>query len=79
MSKTTAASVTGSQRVAAAERRPAASRRRVRPEDGRRHNLGLVLQNLYDSPGLSRADLSRRTGLTRVTISDLVTDLMGDG
>jgi predicted NBD/HSP70 family sugar kinase len=39
----------------------------------------LVLQNLYDTPGLSRADLARRTGLTRVTISDLVADLLADG
>jgi predicted NBD/HSP70 family sugar kinase len=55
------------------------SRRLVRPEDGRRHNVEFVLQTLYDSPGLSRADLARQTGLTRVTISDLVAQLLDDG
>jgi predicted NBD/HSP70 family sugar kinase len=62
-------------------RQPAAtarSRRLIRPEDGRRNNLALVLQTLYDTPGLSRADLARRTGLTRVTISELVAQLLDD-
>ncbi|MDR1212513.1 MAG: ROK family transcriptional regulator [Propionibacteriaceae bacterium] len=54
-------------------------RRLVRPIDGRRSNLGLVLETLYDEPGLSRADLARRTGLTRVTISDIVAQLLSDG
>lgn len=49
---------------------------RVRPEHARRHNRALVLQSLYRSAGLSRADLSREVGLTRVTISDLVADLI---
>ncbi len=50
----------------------------TRPEDGRRVNLALVLQSLLDEPHLSRADLARRTGLTRVTISDLVAQLMAE-
>ncbi|MDR1767714.1 MAG: ROK family transcriptional regulator [Propionibacteriaceae bacterium] len=56
-----------------------APRRRFRPQDGRQHNLALVTQALYDQPGLSRADLARLTGLTRVTISDLVAELLADG
>ncbi|MDR1077317.1 MAG: MarR family transcriptional regulator, partial [Propionibacteriaceae bacterium] len=56
-----------------------ADRRLVRPIDGRRSNLGLVLETLYDEPGLSRADLARSTGLTRVTISDIVAQLLADG
>ncbi|WP_082095969.1 ROK family transcriptional regulator [Demequina flava] len=49
---------------------------RVRPETARRHNRALVLQALYRAEGLSRADLAREVGLTRVTISDLVSDLI---
>lgn len=48
------------------------------PEHARGHNRSLVLQTLYRSGTLSRADLARATGLTRVTISDLVADLMGE-
>ncbi|WP_083966646.1 ROK family protein [Demequina globuliformis] len=49
---------------------------RVRPEHARRHNRALVLQALYRADGLSRADLAREVGLTRVTISDLVSDFI---
>jgi hypothetical protein len=49
------------------------------PEHARGHNRSLVLQTLYRSGELSRADLARATGLTRVTISDLVADLIGAG
>jgi len=61
-----------------------ASRRLLRPsakslpEHARGHNRSLVLQTLYRSGTLSRADLARSTGLTRVTISDLVADLMDE-
>ncbi len=64
--------------VPSAHRHPRSGRRTTRPEDGRRNNLSLVLQSLYDEPLLSRADLARRTGLTRVTISDLVAELISD-
>ena len=49
-------------------------RRKLRPEDARRSNLALVLQAIKGTPQLSRADLSRATGLTKVTISDLVAE-----
>lgn len=48
------------------------------PEHARGHNRSLVLQTLYRSGGISRADLARATGLTRVTISDLVAELIGE-
>jgi predicted NBD/HSP70 family sugar kinase len=42
------------------------------------HNRSLILQTLYASGQQSRADLARITGLTRVTVSDLVTELMAE-
>jgi len=64
---------TQSDRAWAAAVRPGA---RVLPEHARAHNRALVLQSLYRAAGLSRADLAREVGLTRVTISDLVSDLI---
>lgn len=64
--------------TASSHRHPGGGPRSTRPEDGRRQNLALVLQSLQDEPQLSRADLARRTGLTRVTISDLVAQLITD-
>ena len=52
------------------------NRRKLRPEDARRSNLALVLQTIYDDSQLSRADVARATGLTKVTVSDLVAELM---
>jgi len=52
---------------------------KVLPEHARGHNRALVLQTLYSASGQSRADVARSTGLTRVTISDLVTELMAEG
>ena len=55
------------------------SRTKVLPEHARCHNPALVLQTLDHSAAMSRADLSRETGLTRVTISDLVAEFIADG
>lgn len=52
---------------------------RLTPERARSHNRALVLQELYRPGSLSRADLARAVGLTRVTISDLVADLIEEG
>ncbi|WP_439591670.1 ROK family transcriptional regulator [Microbacterium sp.] len=52
---------------------------KVLPEHARGHNRSLVLQTLFHDGAMSRADLSRETGLTRVTISDLVAELIADG
>src|SRR6476620_10441886 len=49
------------------------------PEQARGHNRSLLLQTLFHQGAMSRADLSRETGLTRVTISDLVAELIADG
>lgn len=51
---------------------------KVLPEHARGHNRSLVLQTLYASGPMSRADVSRETGLTRVTVSDLVADLISE-
>jgi len=52
---------------------------KVLPEHARGHNRSLVLQTLYRAGQQSRADISRFTGLTRVTISDLVAELITEG
>ncbi|AYF97466.1 ROK family transcriptional regulator [Protaetiibacter intestinalis] len=52
---------------------------KVLPEHARAHNRSLVLQTLYRGGLQSRADLARETGLTRVTVSDLVAELIADG
>ncbi|MFS0867783.1 ROK family protein [Microbacterium sp. 179-B 1A2 NHS] len=52
---------------------------KILPEHARAHNRALVLQSLFSAGAMSRADLARTTGLTRVTISDLVAELIGDG
>ncbi|MGX5696939.1 ROK family transcriptional regulator [Agromyces soli] len=52
---------------------------KVLPEHARRHNRSLVLQTLYSAGAQSRADVARETGLTRVTVSDLVAELMEEG
>ena len=54
-------------------------RAKVLPEHARSHNRSLVLQTLYRSGERSRADLARETGLTRVTVSDLVAELLAEG
>lgn len=46
------------------------------PSHGRAHNLSLVLRTLHSDGAMSRADLSRTLGLTRVTVSDLVAELL---
>jgi len=65
----------------ARDRRPPALRRtgKALPGDARAHNRALLLQSLFRAGPYSRADLARMTGLTRVTVSDLITDLLADG
>ena len=67
--------------ASARERRPRALRPtgKALPGDARAHNRALVLQSLFRAGPFSRADLARMTGLTRVTVSDLVTELVADG
>jgi len=42
-------------------------------------NRDLVLNILFESVRISRAEIARMTGLTRTTVSDIVTDLMANG
>ncbi len=49
------------------------------PEHARGHNRSLVLQTVYRVGQQSRADIARETGLTRVTVSDLVAELIAEG
>lgn len=63
-------------RAATAALRPS---EKVLPEHARAHNRGLVLKRLFHDGQTSRADLARATGLTRVTISDLVGVLLAEG
>ncbi|RLK47844.1 ROK family transcriptional regulator [Microbacterium telephonicum] len=57
---------------------PARDAAKVLPEHARTHNRALILQTLFHQGAMSRADLSRATGLTRVTVSDLVAALIDD-
>lgn len=62
--------------------RPRGGRRpigKVLPGDARQHHRALVLQQLFDDGPRSRADLARETGLTKVTVSDLVAELLSTG
>lgn len=68
-----------------ATRSPGPVRRQLRPtgkvlpEHARAHNRSLVLGHLFHAGPSSRADIARSTGLTRVTVSDLVAALLAEG
>ncbi len=47
----------------------------VAAEEVRRHNLGAVLEPLHLTGSLSRAELTRMTGLNRSTVADLLGEL----
>jgi predicted NBD/HSP70 family sugar kinase len=51
----------------------------ARPLDVRRHNLALVLQQVASRDRVSRAEIARRTGLTKGTVSILVQELLNTG
>jgi predicted NBD/HSP70 family sugar kinase len=59
--------------------RPLRPQRKVLQEDARRHHRALILQQLFSRGPASRADLARATALTRVTVSDLVGEMIRDG
>lgn len=52
---------------------------KVLPGHARATHRSMVLQHLFHSGPGSRADLARSTGLTRVTVSDLVGELLAEG
>ncbi|WP_162893363.1 ROK family transcriptional regulator [Microbacterium halotolerans] len=49
------------------------------PTDARTHNRTLVIQTVLRSRDVSRADVARITGLSRITVSELVAGLVSDG
>ena len=59
--------------------RPLRPQGKLLQEDARRHHRSLLLQQLFRSGPASRADLARTSGLTRVTVSDLVGQLVQEG
>ena len=59
--------------------RPLRPRGKLLQEDARRHHRSLLLQQLFRDGPASRADLARASGLTRVTVSDLVGDMLAEG
>lgn len=48
-------------------------------QDARRRNLELALQSVYRHGVTTRAEISRLTGLSRATVSELVAKLVGTG
>lgn len=59
--------------------RPLRPQGKLLQEDARRHHRSLLLQHLFREGPASRADLARSSGLTRVTVSDLVGELLSEG
>ena len=49
------------------------------PTEARALNRSVILQQLFSGGPISRADLARVTGLTRVTVSAVVEQLLNDG
>lgn len=56
--------------------RPVAALRTATNRDARRRNLQTALQCVYREDVTSRADIARITGLTRATVSELVSELV---
>ena len=54
-------------------------RTKALPEHSRQLNRSLLLQTLLHDGAMSRADLARSSGLTRVTVSDLINELASEG
>lgn len=48
-------------------------------EKTKAHNKRLIFKTIYDDPRSSRADVARKTGLTRPTVSTIVAELMEEG
>jgi len=47
--------------------------------DSKIQNRRFVLQCIYGNPSTSRAEVARTTGLTRATVSEIVSDLLDEG
>jgi predicted NBD/HSP70 family sugar kinase len=53
--------------------------RKATHQQTKSHNSGLVLKTIFDHGQISRADVARLTHLTRVTVSEIVADLIERG
>ena len=49
------------------------------PGDAKQHNRALIMRTLYADGPASRADIARSTGLTEVTVSGSVAELIDQG
>ncbi len=49
------------------------------PEDTRRHNLSTILTAVHHRPGVTRAELTKLTGLNRSTVLKVVAELVDGG
>ena len=49
------------------------------PGDAKQHNRALILRTLDAAGPASRADIARSTGLTKVTVSGIVAELITQG
>ena len=45
----------------------------------RAHNIRVVMRLVHEHSGISRADIARKSGLSRSTVGDIVQCLVGDG
>ena len=52
---------------------------KTHPDETRRSNRRLLLQEVFDAGPISRADVARSTGLSRATVSDISTQLLAEG
>ncbi len=48
-------------------------------QETKQHNRDLVLKTIFEAETISRAEIARVTGLTRTTVSDVVTGLLAEG
>ena len=48
-------------------------------QDTKEHNRDLVLKTLFDNESISRAEIARVTGLTRATVSSIVSSFIDEG
>jgi glucokinase-like ROK family protein len=53
--------------------------RKATQQQTKEHNRNLVLRTLFEHDRISRADIARRTTLTRTTVSEIVAEQIADG
>ena len=53
--------------------------RKATQQQTKEHNKRLILKTIYEEEAISRANIARSTGLTRTTVSNIVSELIEDG